>query len=387
MKLLALVTDAYGGRGGIAKFNRDLLSALCSHRACEKVVALPRVIVEDQGVLPKRLSYLSDSAGGKARYVARLARVATREKFAGIVCGHLNLLPLAALVARYQRAPLLQIVHGVEAWPRGSGIRRIAVRRVDFVVSVSEFTQQRFLAWSGLPESRGQVVPNCIDATLYGVGPKRPDLVERYGIEGRTVLLTLGRLSAAERYKGIDEVLEVIPTLVASIPSLSYLIAGEGDDRPRLEAKALSLGIADRVVFTGYVSEHEKADHYRLADAFVMPGRGEGFGIVYLEALACGVPVVASAADASHEVVAGEAAGFIAHPDRPAQIAEAIRLAVARTERTTPPRLAEFSVDAFEKRWHLVIDRAFGFHGQDATTLTTDRGETAVTHHSARIPC
>ena len=95
----------------------------------------------------------------------------------------------------------------------------------------------------------------------------------------------------------------MLPALAADVPDVAYLIAGDGDDRARLEKKAAALGVADRVVFAGYVPEEEKADHYRLADAFVMPGRGEGFGIVYLEALACGVPVVASSLDASREAV------------------------------------------------------------------------------------
>ena len=104
-------------------------------------------------------------------------------------------------------------------------------------------------------------------------------------------MLTLARLSAAERYKGIDELLELMPRLLRDIPSLTYVIAGDGDDRPRLEEKARALGVGSRVVFTGYVPESEKADHFRLADTFAMTGRGEGFGIVYLEALASGVAI------------------------------------------------------------------------------------------------
>jgi phosphatidyl-myo-inositol dimannoside synthase len=94
-----------------------------------------------------------------------------------------------------------------------------------------------------------------------------------------------------------------MPALIKEIPTIAYLIAGDGTDRHRLEEKAKSLGVHGRVVFAGYIPESEKADHYRLADAYVMPGRGEGFGIVYLEALACGVPVVASQVDGGREAV------------------------------------------------------------------------------------
>ena len=144
------------------------------------------------------------------------------------------------------------------------------------------------------------------------------------------------------------------------MPDIAYLIAGDGDDRARLEQKAADLGVADRVVFAGYVPETEKADHYRLADAFVMPGRGEGFGIVYLEALACGVPVVASALDASREAVRDGMLGEVVDPDDAASVRRGI-LAALSTERKVPEGLTYFSFGQFVKRWHRVVDRVF--HG------------------------
>src|SRR5262249_52354555 len=145
----------------------------------------------------------------------------------------------------------------------------------------------------------------------FSTGPKPDNLVTHYGLSGYRVILTLARLAASERYKGIDEVLNLMPALVEEIPNLVYVIAGDGDDRPRLEAKVRKLGMNGRVVFTGYIPEEEKAAHFRLADAFVMPGRGEGFGIVYLEALACGIPVVASKLDAGREAVLDGQLGLI----------------------------------------------------------------------------
>ena len=269
--------------------------------------------------LTERSIERAEAAGGKAGYARSVVQTLLARgpnggsfdgvgRFDGVVCGHLNLLPLAALAAAWKRAPLLLVIHGIDAWepPEGGLMARLtrkAVARVDAFVAVSALTKGRFLAWSGLPEEAGFVVPNCIDASAFGPGPKRADLVARYGLEGKRVLLTLGRMDPAERYKGFDETMEAVAALAPEHPDLAYLVCGDGGDRPRLERKAAELGIADRVVFAGYVSETEKADHYRLADAFVMPGRGEGFGIVYLEALACGVPVVASSLDASREAV------------------------------------------------------------------------------------
>jgi glycosyltransferase involved in cell wall biosynthesis len=127
-----------------------------------------------------------------------------------------------------------------------------------------------------------------------------------------------------------------------------------------LEAKAQRLGLSDRVVFAGYVPEAEKVDHYRLADAFVMPGRTEGFGIVYLEALACGVPVVASSADASREAVREGALGALVDPDDPADLKRGIREALGQQRGTVPDGLDYFSKERFTARWHRLIDDCFG---------------------------
>ena len=121
-----------------------------------------------------------------------------------------------------------------------------------------------------------------------------------------------------------------------------------------MEAKARRLGVADRVVFAGYIPDREKADHYRLADAFVMPGRGEGFGIVYLEAMACGIPVVASSADASQEAVRSGELGVVVDPDDIDSVKRGI-LHALQTPRGVPEGLDYFAVSRFRERWHQVV--------------------------------
>jgi len=265
-----------------------------------------------------------------------------------VVCGHLFLLRSAVFAGRLSGAPLHGIVHGIDAWtpPRRRTIRRL-VPRLDGFLAVSTFTKDRFLSWADLPPGSGHVLPNCVDLERYTPGERPAYLAKRYGLGDRRILLTLARLDANERYKGIDEVLAVLPEL----PDLAYLVVGDGSDRARLEAKARGLGLAGRVVFAGYIPENEKTDHYRLADAFVMPGRGEGFGIVYLEAMACGVPVVASQADASREAVLDGRLGEVVDPDKPAEIAAGIRRALARP-RARVEGLEHFSLVAFTMRVH-----------------------------------
>jgi phosphatidyl-myo-inositol dimannoside synthase len=162
-------------------------------------------------------------------------------------------------------------------------------------------------------------------------------------------------MPSAERYKGIDEVLEVMPALIGKEPALSYLVAGDGDDRKRLEAKAHALGVRDHVVFAGFVKECEKADHYRLADVFAMPGRGEGFGGVFLEALACGVPVVGSALDGSREALRDGELGELVDPTDSASVLNGIWRAMQKPI-AIQPGLAYFCWPAFTGRLKAAMD-------------------------------
>jgi glycosyltransferase involved in cell wall biosynthesis len=248
------------------------------------------------------------------------------------------------------RAPVLLLIYGIDAWqPSRDVLTNWLARRADGVVSISEHTRARFLSWARSQADNVDLLPNAIHAERYGIAPKDPGLVRRYGLDGQTVLMTLGRLSAAERYKGVDEILAILPTLVAQLPKLRYLVVGDGDDRPRLEQKARSLGVDGHVIFAGRIDEGEKADHYRLADAFAMPGRGEGFGFVFLEAMACGVPVVASKLDGSREAVRHGELGLVVDPDDSAALAAAI-LTALQQPKAIPPGLDYFSFPRFAER-------------------------------------
>jgi phosphatidyl-myo-inositol dimannoside synthase len=356
VRILVLLTDGFGGHGGIAKFNRDLLRALAGHPRCERVTAVPRLAPGPVGELPARVEHILDGLGGKLKYGLTVVGHAKRD-INMVVCAHINLLPLAWLCARRARVPLLLIVHGIEAWkPTRSRIVNILAKQVDAVVAVSQVTLERFRTWSQARPDHSYVLPNCVELERFTPGPKNADLVRRYGLDGKDVIMTLGRLDAHERYKGIDEVIEALPDLAKSFPKITYLIAGDGTDRDRLRRKADTAGLNGRVIFTGHVAEGEKVDHYRLADAYVMPGRGEGFGIVYLEAMACGVPVVASSADASREAVREGKLGLVVDPDKPEQIKMGIAAALKTKAGQAPDGLDYFSYGNFERRCHGILD-------------------------------
>jgi glycosyltransferase involved in cell wall biosynthesis len=168
--------------------------------------------------------------------------------------------------------------------------------------------------------------------------------------------MTLGRL-LRDRPKGIDEVLELLPELAKEVPQIAYLIVGDGPDRSRLAAKAVQLGVGDRVAFAGRVAESEKAAHYRLADAFVMPGYGEGFGIVYLEALACGIPVLASTLDASREALLDGEMGLLVDPRNRAELRRGLLRVLQQPRGMVPARLEYFSFPGFVQRCHAILDK------------------------------
>lgn len=327
LRLLALVTDAYGGTGGIARYNCDLLGALAACAAIARVVTLPRTdtgLVEDAGgkivQLPGRR--------GKAAYVLEACRTARRRRPLDVVfCGHLYSVPLAAALARLLGARLWIQIHGIEAWPRPGALVRRAAEQADLVTAVSRHTRRLFLGWARVPPERVKVLPDTVDAR-FRPGPKPTEWLRRHGLEGRKILLTVSRLSAAERYKGHDVVLRAMARLAPAHPDLAYVVAGEGDDRPRLERLARELGVFDATRFVGRVPEEDLPAVYRAADLFVMPSTGEGFGIVFLEAIASGVPVVGGGVDGSCDPLRDGLDGRLVAPGSDAQVAEAIESAL-----------------------------------------------------------
>jgi len=274
MRALFLTMEAFGGIGGIAKYNRDFLRALGSAPGVSEVVAVPRLMPLTPQPMPPKLTYVTEALHGRVSYIKNVLRLLKgRSGFDLIICGHIKLLPMAILAKLKTRANLILIIYGVDAWfPLKNLITKYSLSKLDAVISISEITKQKFIAWSHLTQKKFYILPNAITQQNYGVDTKSPALLERYGLRDKVVLMTLGRLAAEEKYKGFDEIMELLPELSRDIPNIAYLIVGDGDDRPRLEAKAKSLGVGERVVFAGYVPEGEKADHYRVADAFVMPG-------------------------------------------------------------------------------------------------------------------
>ncbi|MDJ1168135.1 glycosyltransferase [Roseofilum sp. BLCC_M154] len=242
-----------------------------------------------------------------------------------VITSHLNFTPVAYWLKRFRGIPYWTIAHGVEAWNIESPILKTALRHADRILAVSKYTRDRLLKEQDLNPERVLLLPNTFDSDRFTIAPKPPYLLQRYGFSPETkILLTVCRLDSQEQYKGYDRILEALPTILPQVPNLHYLIVGKGDDRPRVETLIQQLNLQKYVTLAGFIPDEELCDHYNLCDLFAMPSKGEGFGIVYLEALACGKPTLGGNQDGALDALCNGKLGALVNPDRVEEIAQTL---------------------------------------------------------------
>lgn len=255
------------------------------------------------------------------------------------------------------RAPYLVTLYGIEVWRALAGARRRALRQAAVRLAISDYTREGALR---VNQGAGpiEVLPLCLE-NRPPEGDVDAGLLER---AGSGFLLIVGRMAVSERYKGHDCLLEAMPHVPARL-----VIAGDGDDRGRLEARTRAMGLGGRVLFTGFVSEATLGELYRRAAAFVMPSHGEGFGLVYLEAMRAAKPCLAARAGAAAEIVVDGETGWLVDPLDPEEIAAAAnRLladpAAARAMGEAGQRRFErlFTLRRFRERLFPHLDRLVG---------------------------
>ncbi len=215
-----------------------------------------------------------------------------------------------AYLPAFRRAPYLLPLYGIEVWRPLDWDRRRALVKATARFAISTHTLER--ARPFCPDLGGTAVVPLALEERGPAGEADAALLDRLGCG---FLLIAGRMASGERYKGHDQLLEALPNLLAEHPESRLVIAGDGDDRARLEAKAAALGFGGSVAFTGFVSEATLAELYRRCAAFVMPSRGEGFGLVYLEAMRAGKPVLAARGSAAEEIVRHGDTGLLVDPE------------------------------------------------------------------------
>jgi phosphatidyl-myo-inositol dimannoside synthase len=305
---ISLVGDAFGGRGGIAQYNRDFLGALANSGLMSSITVLPRR-APDPVVLPPGITQAAPHLG-RIGYVQSALRGTLGRPVQMVFCGHLYMAPLAMRVARWHRAKLIVQMHGIEAWQRPSRLQQRAVEAADLILCVSRYTRARVIEWAAIAPERVRVLPNTVGEAFIPGDASALRLA--WGLQDKRVLLTVGRMDAREGYKGHDRVIAALPQLMAAGHEIVYVVVGDGDDRARLQNLAAERGVAEHVRFVGVLGQDALAEAYRMADLFVMPSSGEGFGIVFLEAMACGTLALGLAAGGAVDPLADGEFGALA---------------------------------------------------------------------------
>ncbi len=236
----------------------------------------------------------------------------------------------AWVVARLTRRPLVIYAHGEEltSWGRGSKYRFMLflLRRADVVVANSEFTRDVLIAM-GVDEQRIRLIYPGVDVSRFRPGLPAADLRASLGLGAQSfLLLSVGRL---QRRKGFDQVIRALPGLVGEGFDVYYAIIGIGEDEAYLRGLVSELGLLGRVHMLGHVPETDLPRWYNACDVFVMPNRDiggdtEGFGMVYIEAAACGKPAVAGRTGGTGSAVVDAVTGLRVDGERVDAIADAI---------------------------------------------------------------
>jgi phosphatidylinositol alpha-1,6-mannosyltransferase len=310
-----ILTPGIMGADGIAEVSRMVVRALAPGRAALDVISLTDPARSELPRAPKAKVFGAE--GARLRWGARTFKTAFGAlPLSDVICLHLHLAAVGWLLASSRRARLHVFLHGVEAWRRVTVVERFVLARADAIVANSAHTARRFREAN--PELSALPIRIC----LLGVGELDAAVsAERCAGDGAAFALIVGRMAAEERYKGHDVLLDVWPRVIDAVPAARLVVAGDGDDRNRLQAKAAALG--DRVRFTGRISSDALAALYRRCAFFAMPSAGEGFGLVFLEAMRAGKACIGGAGSAA-EIISDGVTGLVVDPFSPTDVTAAI---------------------------------------------------------------
>jgi phosphatidyl-myo-inositol dimannoside synthase len=328
---LFVFLEIFSREGGIQSYVQDIFRSylqldnlptadvfLLRDRACDPSVQSPS--------LNFRYFHGKSPVFGRMQLALALFGYVLRHRPQRVFCGHINLAPLVGAICQPLGIPYTVLTYGKEVWEPLPIFQKIALQHADHIWTISRYSRDRACASNQLDPDKIKLLACAVDGDRFTPAPKSPELVEQYGLANSLVLVTVARLWSGDIYKGVDVTIRALPTIAQAIPTVKYLVIGRGDDQPRLAKLAEELGMSNRVVFAGFVPTEDLTEHYRLADAYVMPSQ-EGFGIVYLEAMACGVPVLSGDADGSADPLQDGTLGWqVPHRDPSAVAAACIEM-------------------------------------------------------------
>jgi len=330
-KVLFLYLKAFSFTGGIEKFNRNFLKALHEWSVDGVIQAEAYSMYDtetDRRYFPKKRF---KGFGGKRLQFVGNALIEASD-FQTIILGHINLAVVGVLIKAFcPKVQIVLIAHGIEVWQPQKGMKKTLLTKVNSVYCVSHYTREQLLKHHVfLQPAQCRLFPNTLDAyfTLPMLGAKPADLLQHYQIKPETkVLLTVTRLQSSEKYKGYDTVVRLMPALLQMNPHIRYYIIGKADvaEAKRMQQLIETLHLQQHVFLLGFVPDALLQQHYLMADVFIMPSQKEGFGIVFIEAMACGLPVIAGNKDGSRDALLNGRLGTLVDPSDPAAILQALQ--------------------------------------------------------------
>jgi glycosyltransferase involved in cell wall biosynthesis len=306
--VLLLFTEVFAN-GGIQRFNQTFLAALIELNVKCDVLSMHDTAesIGRQALHPN--VRVTGYSGSRWHFSLGAIRAIWAGRYDRIVIGHINLLSLCigAISARpLRRTNTLLIAHGIEVWYGISRLRRLALARVSAMLCVSAYTRQRILDQAPfLQPEQLKIFPNALGETW---AREKPPLSPPRELPQRFIL-SVTRLQKGDRYKGVVTVIEALSMLDDT--SLHYIVVGQGNDLQFLQLVARRFGVNNRVHFLSGVSDTELVDLYGQCEAFVLPSGKEGFGIVFLEAMYFGAPVIAAAEKGALDVVRDGETGIL----------------------------------------------------------------------------
>jgi len=318
--------------GGIQRSGRHL-AAVMTEFASSRGMECRLLSLNDSPELQRiavgtREIVFTGSDRSKGRFTATALRAARRHAKL-VVAGHPFLAPVVqAMRIAAPRMKSLVCAHGVEVWEPLPQLRRRALRKSTLIITPTENTANHVSLHQRIPRERVRVLPWALDPEFEALAATSSQADLPYFPQGR-VILSVGRWMSDERYKGMDTLISVLPRLLHEWTDLQLVLIGEGDDQPWLEQIAEQHGVRKRVTFLSKLTYPQVAACYSACEIFALPSRGEGFGLVYLEAMARGKPVIGGAHGGAPEVIDDGKTGYLVqHGDAP-QLAMSIETLLA----------------------------------------------------------
>jgi len=295
----------------------------------------------------------------KIIFILKAVMISVLEKPAFLICSHIDMTPVALLLKKVLNIKYILLTYGTDVWNVKRGIKYRGLKNAETIIAISRYTGG-ILVSNGIDEKKIRYLYNTFNSSLFRIRPSDKSLRAGQGPINKKIILTVGRIRSDEKYKGHDIMLNVLQALDEKYV---WLVVGAGKHILSLKKETQKLGLNNRIRFLGSVEDDALADYYNLCDCFVMPSKGEGFGIVFLEALACGKPVIGGDRDGTREPLMDGKLGFMVNPDNVEEIAGAIDLACsAKEDRTNPEYLtkeveANFGAKIFNRRVKEVFSR------------------------------